>query len=310
MRCGSSRPSSSISRRSSAQPPPTTWCRSRLAADLARGPFLAGFGLRDSPGWDDWRAAREAALDRAVGDVLDRLAEAMSAAGDHAGAAAMAARRVERDPLDEAAHRRLMLSLAQAGDRAAAIRQYRACVAVLERELGVPPLDETTALYEAIRDGRIATVESPLQAAPAPAPSETAPAAPSSPFIGRDPELGRLMAGHATSRPDGRLAVVEGEAGIGKTRLLDELAAAARRAGATVLATCAYTAEAGIPYGVVVELLRAARRDDASSRRLDGLPDPSAPSCPGSSTSGRCRRLRLRTDPGRRPASSRRSRTG
>ena len=181
---------------------------------------------------------------------------------------------VERDPLDEAAHRRLMLSLAQAGDRAAAIRQYRACVAVLERELGVPPLDETTALYEAIRDGRIATVESPRQSAPAAAPSETAPAAPSSPFIGRDPELGRLMAGHATSRPDGRLAVVEGEAGIGKTRLLDELAAAARRAGATVLATCAYTAEAGIPYGVVVELLRAARRDDASSRRLDGLPDP------------------------------------
>ncbi len=246
----------------------------RLAADLARGPFLAGFGLRDSPGWDDWRAAREAALDRAVGDVLDRLAEALSAAGDHAGAAAMAARRVERDPLDEAAHRRLMLSLAQAGDRAAAIRQYRACVAVLERELGVPPLDETTALYEAIRDGRIATVESPRPAAPAAAPSETASAAPSSPFIGRDPELGRLMAGHATSRPDGRLAVVEGEAGIGKTRLLDELAAAARRAGATVLATCAYTAEAGIPYGVVVELLRAARRDDASSRRLDGLPDP------------------------------------
>src|SRR5262245_7718459 len=168
----------------------------RAAADLARGPYLAGFGLRDSPGWDDWRAAREAALERAVGDVLDRLAGALSAAGDHAGAADIAARRVERDPLDEAAHRRLMLSLARAGDRAAAIRQYRACVAVLERELGVPPLDETTALYEAIRDGRIATVETPVRVAAAVTVPEVAPA---SPFVGRDAELRRLVADLAGS---------------------------------------------------------------------------------------------------------------
>ena len=65
-----------------------------------------------------------------------------------------AGRRVDLDPLDEAAHRRLMALLARTGDRAAAIRQYRACVATLERELGVAPLAETTELYEAIRDGR------------------------------------------------------------------------------------------------------------------------------------------------------------
>jgi DNA-binding SARP family transcriptional activator len=244
----------------------------RVAADLARGPFLAGFGLRDSPGWDDWRAARESALERAVGDVLDRLADALSAAGDDAGAADIAARRVERDPLDEAAHRRLMLSLARTGDRAAAIRQYRACVAVLERELGVPPLDETTALYEAIRDGRVAMVEVPPRAAAPTGGAELAQVS-ASPFIGRDAELGRLLADLAASRPDGRLAVVEGEAGIGKTRLLDELGTAARRTGTTVLATCAYAAEAGIPYGVVVELLRAAHRDEAAAQRLERLPD-------------------------------------
>src|SRR4051812_9643409 len=66
----------------------------RSAADLARGPFLAGFGLRDSPAWDDWRASREASLDRSVGDVLDRLGDAFEGAGDHAGAADVAARRV------------------------------------------------------------------------------------------------------------------------------------------------------------------------------------------------------------------------
>jgi len=96
-----------------------------------------------------------------------------------------------------------MLSLARTGDRAAAIRQYRACVAVLERELGVPPLDETTALYEAIRDGRIAPVEVPPRATAPMGVAELAKVS-ASPFIGRDAELGRLLADLAASQPDGR----------------------------------------------------------------------------------------------------------
>ncbi len=43
------------------------------AAALARGPFLAGFNLRDSPEFDDWRAARAVAVERLVLGVLDRL---------------------------------------------------------------------------------------------------------------------------------------------------------------------------------------------------------------------------------------------
>ena len=57
-----------------------------------------------------------------------------------AGAIAAAGRRIDLDPLDESAHVRRMELLAAAGDRAGAVRQYRACVAVLERELGVEPL--------------------------------------------------------------------------------------------------------------------------------------------------------------------------
>ena len=86
--------------------------------------------------------------------VLDRLVAITEAAGDLPAAVAAAARRVDLDPLDEGAHRRLMGLYARADDRAAAIRQYRACVGVLERELGVAPLAETTELYEAIRDAR------------------------------------------------------------------------------------------------------------------------------------------------------------
>ncbi len=64
------------------------------AATLARGPFLAGFTLRDSPGFDDWRATRAAAVDRTVGAVLDRLVALTEAAGDVQAAVSAAMRRV------------------------------------------------------------------------------------------------------------------------------------------------------------------------------------------------------------------------
>ena len=89
----------------------------RRAASLARGPFLAGFSLRDSPDFDDWRATRAVAVERLVGDVLDRLATTAEAAGDMSGAIASASRRVDLDPLDEPARRQLMALLARAGDR-------------------------------------------------------------------------------------------------------------------------------------------------------------------------------------------------
>ena len=52
--------------------------------------------------------------------------------------------------------------------------------------------------------------------------------------------------------------MVEGEAGIGKTRLCRELAAAASAEGAMVLAARCHEDEAGLPYAPIVELLSAA----------------------------------------------------
>ena len=48
-----------------------------------------------------------------------------------------------------------MRLLTWTGERPAALRQFRACVGVLDRELGVAPLPETTALYDAIRANRL-----------------------------------------------------------------------------------------------------------------------------------------------------------
>jgi DNA-binding SARP family transcriptional activator len=260
----------------------------RAATDLVRGPFLAGFSLRDSPEFDDWRATRATAVDRTVGALLDRLATAAEAAGDLVAARAAAARRIDLDPLDEPAHRRLMRLLARTGDRTGAIRQYRACVAVLERELGVTPLAETTAVYEAIRD----SAAGPPSASDTPvAPVQASGAARSRlPFVGREAELGAVIEAYRSCETDGRVVAIVGEAGIGKSRLAEAVSDAVRAAGGGVLAARAFASESGIAYGPIVELLRSGlTRPDgehllapvapallAELERLIGLPAPLA----------------------------------
>ena len=225
------------------------------AASVARGPFLAGFSLRDSPDFDDWRATRAVAIERTVAEVLERLADASEAIGELTAAIAAASRLVDLDPMDEPARRRLMALLARTGDRAAAIRQYRAGVAVLERELGVAPLAETTELYEAIRDARAPSfVRVEAQVAPSAVPAT---ARARLPLVGRDEALGVLRAAHVAAAVDGRLAVLIGEAGIGKSRLAESLGTAVTVAGGRVLAARAFAAEGSIAYGPVVDLLRA-----------------------------------------------------
>jgi DNA-binding SARP family transcriptional activator len=244
------------------------------AADLARGPFLAGFNLRDSADFDDWRAGRAVAVERTVLGVLDRLAAANQAAGDLPGAIAAASRRLDLDPLDEAGHVRLMDLLAQSGDRASALRQYRLCVATLDRELGVAPLSSTTARYEAIRDA-VEPAETPAVATTRPGPDVEMGVAgrelpPIQALVGRDAAMDALRAAYAmVSSATGGIAVISGEAGIGKTRVGEVFADHVQARGGTVLRARAYLGERGIAYGPIVELLRSALSDQAALVRLD-----------------------------------------
>ncbi len=239
--------------------------------ELFSGAFLEGFALRDSVEFDDWHSAQADLLSRELSSALRRLVGALAAGGEHARALGYARRWLVLDPLHEPAHRQLIRLHALNGDRAAALEQYRDCVRTLSRELGVSPLQETADLYEQVNDGRLA----PPVAAPPVAPEHARPrarqagTAPSEPPLpGRDRELAALTAAHAAAAGGGQLVVIEGEAGIGKTRLFDELARRARAAGAVVLAARCHGDEAGLPYGPVVELLR-----DALQHGGDGWSD-------------------------------------
>jgi len=132
------------------------------AVAIYRGDFLEGFGLRDSATFDEWQALEAEALRSDLGRALRQLASLEAAAGNPTAAVELARRLVALDPLEEDGHRLLMTLHAHAGDRPAAVRQFRECVAVLDRELGVGPAPETRAVYESIVSPRPASTDPTL----------------------------------------------------------------------------------------------------------------------------------------------------
>jgi DNA-binding SARP family transcriptional activator/predicted ATPase len=229
------------------------------AVALFGGDLLEGFSLRDSPEFEAWHAYEADALQRELGAALGRLVRALLERGDYGAAIPQARRWLALDELHEPAHRELIRLYALAGERAAALAQYRSCVRTLGQELGVPPTDETAALYEQVSDG---TVLPPMPQSSAAAASAMRPARASTelPLVGRSDQLAALVAAHRSTGPDGRLALLEGEAGIGKTRLARELAALVESQGGIVLAARCHDDEVGLPYGPVLELLAEALR--------------------------------------------------
>ena len=185
------------------------------AVALYRGDFLAGFSLQDSVTFDDWQFFQTESLRQELGSALERLVRGYNAQGEYEAAIPHARRWVALDPLHELAHRELMWLYAQAGQRAAALRQYRECERVLEEELGALPSEETTTLYQEIR-ARHDYREKPPAAAPAPQPRYNLPAQPT-PFIGREAMLGEII--ERLADPDCRLLTLVGPGGSGKTRL-------------------------------------------------------------------------------------------
>jgi predicted ATPase/DNA-binding SARP family transcriptional activator len=180
------------------------------AVALYENDFLAGFSLKDAPGFDEWAFFQAEGLRRDLTAALERLVRCQCESGAAEAAIPNARRWLSLDPLNEAAHRALMQVYEQADQHNAALRQYQECARILHDELGAEPQPETTALYEKIRagEGRTAKPSRP------PAPRHNLPAQLTS-FIGREKELAeieRLISTH-------RLVTLAGPGGTGKTRL-------------------------------------------------------------------------------------------
>ena len=120
------------------------------ALPLYRGPLLSGFSLPDSPEFDEWVRQQRAAYQRMYLDALATLMKGEADRANYTQAVRYGREYVKVDRLAEGIHRRLMVLHAMQGDRPAALQQYRDCAAALQRELGVAPLPETSAVYQAI----------------------------------------------------------------------------------------------------------------------------------------------------------------
>jgi DNA-binding SARP family transcriptional activator len=219
------------------------------AAGLHRDELLAGFALRDSVDFDDWQRGAQETVRRERAGALDRLADLLAREGRFDEAIAGARERLALDSLHEPTHRRLIDLYARAGRRGDALVQYRDCVRELDRELGVAPLSETTDLYNAINGGAAPTA---IAAEPA------AESAAELTLVGRSRELARLLDVHEATAEHGALVVIEGESGVGKTRLAQEAIAAIGTRGGRILAAHPHAGEQGLAYGVIAALLRDA----------------------------------------------------
>jgi DNA-binding SARP family transcriptional activator len=156
------------------------------------------------------------------------------------------------DPLEEGAWRTLMRAQARRGDRAGALETYQRCAATLKKELGVGPSAATRLVYREIVDTDAgAPVAAPIGPQPPPRASGY-------PLVGRRSEWGALLDAWRTARTrHARLAAIRGEAGIGKTRLAEELVAWCGLNGVNAIGTRCYAGEGRLAYAPLAAWLKS-----------------------------------------------------
>jgi DNA-binding SARP family transcriptional activator/predicted ATPase len=200
--------------------------------------------------YDDWILPERERLSQAFIGALERVIFLAETQRDYRAAIQHAEHLLRHDPLAETTYQCLMRLHVLNGDRASALRTYHTCVTTLAEELGVEPNVETQEAYQQLLN---LNTQANLRSS-----YRTVPEARSA-LVGRHHEWNTLRKAwrHAASgRPT--LAVIAGEAGIGKTRLAEELLDWAAQQGIMTARTRSYAAEGQLAYAPVIELFRTA----------------------------------------------------
>lgn len=225
------------------------------AFEAARGLYRGDF-LADTPYEDFALAERERLREEAL-TALTELAEAYAQQGRYRRALALCQQGLAVDPSRESLYARMMLYHYYAGERTQALVAFERCRAVLDRELGVAPLPETEAVAAQIREG---TLWQHPQTPRYPPPAyegrlfEVPYSLGTAPFVGREREYAWLVAQWRAGT--GAVVLIEGEAGVGKSRLVEEFLGYAAGEGARVLRASAGRGE-HLPYAPLLGALRA-----------------------------------------------------
>ncbi len=199
------------------------------AVAFYRGDFMAGFSLRDSPGFDDWQFFQGEQVRQDVVTAWQNLIELECSVGNFDHALPYARQWTALDGLDEEAQRWLIKLYAWLGQRTSALRQYQEYATHLKTELGITPEPETAVIYEQVLANELAMPAFsltqpdilPIPEPPTPTRLYNLPSI-ANPFVGRQKELAAIR--QRLKETDCRLLNLIGPGGIGKTRLALEVA--------------------------------------------------------------------------------------
>ena len=211
-----------------------------------RGDLLPGV-------YEDWLLDARSEIERQCAGLCNLLCETRARRGDLAGAVEAARRRIQLQPLEEVGYRTLMQLQADLGDRAGAVSTYHHCASVLEHELGVVPDAATRKVFQRLMaQSRQAVVSTETIA-----PRAGRPGAAAAPLIGRSAELSLVQdVWEAAAAGRCGLVLVRGGAGVGKTRLVAEVAARARLQGAVVTSSQCFGTSGRLALAPVADWLR------------------------------------------------------
>lgn len=259
----------------------------RGAAAGFRGDFLEGLEVAGCYRFDAWltgeRSAARALRIRILAALVERLTD------DAEAALGYARDRLQLEPATEAAHRDVIETLARLERTDEALEQYERCRKILKREMGTRPSPELERLRGALANRRGPAAAAAAPEAPAPSgrtgaggttgfhrsaaifTGDGAIAACPPPLVGRaaERETLRALVAAARRREPTDVLLLAGEPGIGKTRLLEELAWQVREFGGDVLAGRGFEVEMVRPYGAWIDALRAIP--------VSGIPEPLRP---------------------------------
>ena len=209
--------------------------------------------------FDEWLLPERERLNQSYVQLLYHLVEVLAAAGEYETAVHYATRLRNADPLSERTYQLLMATYEVLGDRAAALRVYHDCAAMLERELGVKPGAETRVIY-----GRILNRSASLEPLTPPSRLTTYK------LVGRQAAWRALQTAWRTaSLAHPAMVLISGEAGIGKTRLAEEVLSWAEQQGQLTVHARAYAAEGQLTYAPVIAWLRSPPYQQALLRLED-----------------------------------------
>jgi len=186
------------------------------ALALYRGPFLSGVYVPDAPGYETWLELERQDLMRKWRTAALGQSRSLEQQGDVTAAERLLGKVLQTDPLDEEAFGAFLRVLFSAGKRSEAVSAYAAFQALLQRELGVQPLESTRVLFESLSQREPKAVSAPKPKVNHNLPLQT------THFVGRKREMAKLAA--LLAQPDCRLLTLVGLGGVGKTRLGLEVA--------------------------------------------------------------------------------------